>query len=1043
LTPDPFLGRLKLAVTGALGLWGEAGIGKSWTARRLLSETSCRSFSVHAAVTAAELLKVLPPSGPLGPRLVPVRRPARAPGWAERLLERLGRGEHAGISLTADALSAWLAALAPVVLHLEDLHEATPEGLELWQGLARGVVRSKGVALLATSRTLPPAPFKAVRLAPLEAGASRALLEAEAGTVLPPEAAAWIYGRARGNPLFTLEYFRYLARQGYLWNDAKRWHWRSPPSGLLPSTVEALIERSIYDAASQDAKEALEANAILPPDASEALWCEVAGLSPAALEEACQALQSRGLFAAGTFAHPLVREVAARNLTGPKRCELSRRALEHLMAEDPQAAAEFVDHADLAPESALSLLKRAAQAAKASGQELQAARHLAQATRYAGGEARGRLALEAARALATVNYLEATPLAELAASDLPEDGEAALLLAELLALQGRMVEAEALLACTPAGTRLERRIHLRALAADHVGVLTLWSDLQCSNAASGAELAAGAAVEVAAAMITHGDFGSARALAEHALSAAQSAAQRTRLSGILAEVAHCQGRFEEAVSLWSEQAARLREDGTLAELADCLKKRAGAFQSLGLFARKREDLEEAIRLYSELGDGRNFAATRVLLGVLFTELGDFDEAEEVLLGSREVLERAGSEAELVHCERMLCYLYRTVATPHGPILALKHGRAALHHARRLGSPQLVVNALYEVSCAQTQAGFPDHGLELAEEGLAMSEALGYPQVNAYCRYVRALALERLGRRDEALTDYRQGVVAVQALGLDMDAQNFGLEIDRLTGDVAGAARRLQWFEAHGHVKRAACVRRYFPELAGRSSPTGPEPPAALPCLDVLGPMQAVYHGVATPVRGQKRKELLALLLEARIAGRPEVCQLELLDALYPDELEEAAADALKQLVFQLRKGLGTSVIARTPSGYALGSVTSDAEDFLKSGDTRLWRGVYLEDAGSNGDETIASALYQALQARAAELLSGDPHEAARLGCLLLAADPYDVDRLRLTLRALRADGDHRKLNKLYGESRAHLAEVGERLPESWEHFLESPPAQAL
>jgi len=209
---------------------------------------------------------------------------------------------------------------------------------------------------------------------------------------------------------------------------------------------------------------------------------------------------------------------------------------------------------------------------------------------------------------------------------------------------------------------------------------------------------------------------------------------------------------------------------------------------------------------------------------------------------------------------------------------------------------------------------------------------------------------------------------------------------------------------------------------------------------VLGPLRLVRQGKVEEVRGQKRKELLAYLLEARLAGRAEVPQLELLDALYPDEPEDVATGALKQLVFQLRKSLGTGAILRTGSGYALGDLGSDAEGFLKSGDTRLWRGVYREDTQGQNQETVASALYHALYLQAADLLTKDPAEAARLGQLLLTADPYDAEALRLTMNALQACGHQRAVEQLYRQGRSQLAEVGELLPERWTSFLAAPPA---
>ena len=43
-----------------LGLWGEAGIGKTHTAHRLLSETSCQNLSLHSTTKLSDLALALP-----------------------------------------------------------------------------------------------------------------------------------------------------------------------------------------------------------------------------------------------------------------------------------------------------------------------------------------------------------------------------------------------------------------------------------------------------------------------------------------------------------------------------------------------------------------------------------------------------------------------------------------------------------------------------------------------------------------------------------------------------------------------------------------------------------------------------------------------------------------------------------------------------------------------------------------------------------------------------------------------------------------------
>lgn len=288
---------------------GGPGVGKTWTAQQLLGELGCRSASFHATQPLQEVALALP-------------QPTKVPAWAKATLARLRRGEGLEPKLTVEALSALLAALAPVVLHFEDLHEAEATQLELLQTLAQSKARSKGIGLLITSRTRPPEPFEVVRLEELSAAEARALLEGEVGATLPEVATDWIYGHAAGNPLFTLEYLRYLARQGYLWNDARRWRWRSPPEGTIPATVEALIERLIAQISPGPSRDVLEVASLLPARAPITLRSEVVGLPEEALEEATKVLERRGIFRGETFTHPLFREVTLQGLSSSRRRNL-------------------------------------------------------------------------------------------------------------------------------------------------------------------------------------------------------------------------------------------------------------------------------------------------------------------------------------------------------------------------------------------------------------------------------------------------------------------------------------------------------------------------------------------------------------------------------------------------------------------------------------------------------------------------------------------------------------------------------------------------
>jgi hypothetical protein len=130
-----------------------------------------------------------------------------------------------------------------------------------------------------------------------------------------------------------------------------------------------------------------------------------------------------------------------------------------------------------------------------------------------------------------------------------------------------------------------------------------------------------------------------------------------------------------------------------------------------------------------------------------------------------------------------------------------------------------------------------------------------------------------------------------------------------------------------------------------------------------------------------------------------------------------------------------SCVSVWATGYALGNVQSDAEEFLTTGNTALWRGVYLEGIELELQGSVAESLYLLLYSKAQEGLGSNPKEAARLARLLLEYDPYNRDYLTLCLQALRAVNNHKSLTRLYAEAKERFVDVGEMLPDTWQIFL--------
>jgi tetratricopeptide (TPR) repeat protein len=1019
----PLTNRLKAVLQKrlslALGVWGEAGIGKSYQLRELLQTLPCQHLSLHATTPLSILAQTLP-------------KPKKLARWAENNLERLAKGETIESSSILDSLGSLLASLAPFVLHLEDSHEVDNERLEFIQKLAQTVQRIRGVGLIVTSRKEPPQPFTVVKLEPLTKDQADALLISEVGTSLPAEALEFIYTKAAGNPLYTLEYFRLLSRQGTLWNDGRSWHWRNPQGDTMPVTVEALIEMLLSGVSQTPRLEtALQAKALLPLDTENELWANVAELSISELETAKLEFRGRGIFSDDSFAHPLYREVTLKNLSKAKRQHLSRRAIEALQAE-PVKAAWFIDDALLEREKALELLKNAAQQAKDNKDDASAGRFLANAVQYATGQEKGELALGAARLLEGVDVPRALTLAEDATQHLSERSEALYLRATLLAGQGEYEKMQEVIQQIPDDIKTQpswiaQYIHLLYLGGKDEERIAFWeSHPEAHENCDGAT-----ANFVAWGYLNLGRTSEALELIERVTaSATLSDKDKSDLLEARAALHFYGGDYGQAESDFSE-ALELRQCiGYLPATANVLRNRAMTRVQQGRFLEALPDLEHTLQVYSEAGKSLYYAETLVMMSYVLVELGEYERTEKILLEALDIFRRVEPQPKLVDTLVQLAGLYLDWPTQTYTYLALKYAREAEKVARGFA----INSRLMAVSTLARAESDPRSGLTYADEALELASRLNILEAIVNSHYARGLALLALGHRDEAKEALTVCCQLAKEHGLVLEANKYGLELDRLNNDIDSARKKMQWLEERGLMNGVNIAKRYFPALA--ETPKAELLPDTLPRLNVLGEMQVHYDGKTERVRGHKRQAFLAALLEARLAGRSETSRLELFDTLYGDEDELKALASLKNLIHKLRSTLGEKAVLTTNTGYRLGAMTSDAEVFLETLDTTLWRGMYLVDLDTLGD-TVRDSLYLTLFEKTKELLETDPQETARVARFLLLADPYDSAYLRLSLQALRASDNYRTLGRVYEEAKKRFAEIGEDLPPQWTVFLET------
>jgi tetratricopeptide (TPR) repeat protein len=697
-----------------------------------------------------------------------------------------------------------------------------------------------------------------------------------------------------------------------------------------------------------------------------------------------------------------------------------------LEAIDPVLAADYVNDAGLEPLVAADRIEGAARQLHAAGDPNRAAHLLGLAAERSSGDERVRLALEAEELFRSGGATEQRVcLARLALKERPEHREARRRLAMALANLGQDEEVHSLLAELPEAERREPRwvravFHAQMHSTKFADALNTWLDHP--------ELAQDP-TNVAAAVTVYtnlNDAQSAESLIVRALELPDLPIRlQSSLRGLLASIRSRQGRFEEAQALHDRSLSLARQSANATNISASLHNGSFNLYRLGRYEDAIRALEEAVLGYDDSGMFQYGADTRIRLGVTLARTGRFERAEAVLLEGLEVLRALEVTDSLADVESELALLYLDWRPPHGASLAAKFARDAVRHARQLDSPRCLLGALPAAARVEAWNGDAASALALAKEAHALMP--GSVDDAHDCTLALAIALEASGQNALALEQWGRAMLAARTPEFAHEAE---LGRARLTQDHGRVKALLAWFEAHGLGGLALRARRCLPSDETRAEP--PLVPSAR--LLVLGPVRLERDGQPVPTRARKRLEILAYLLETRIAGRSEASALELVDALGSDAPEPEARNALKQQVYMIRSSLGAESVISTPNGYALGAVSSDAEDFLQSDDPNLWRGAYLDGFHGGWRSEVREALMLGLR-RNLEAFSPEARETARIGAILCEMEPYDLDTLLLVVQALEAAGDGRSARRLFREGRSRLEMIGEFLPETLEGFV--------
>lgn len=991
-----------------VGLVGAPGTGKTHGFEQLVAGLPYPHLRLQAKGAAASLSTDLPAS-------------KWEPGWVAHTLAR-----PAALP-SCQALAARWAGLAPLAVFLEDIHELGAAQTAWLEELAQAVRRVRGVGLLVSSRTRLPEPFEPHDLAPLTRQECQELLQNQLGHSLPEDLLDWLYERTAGNPLFTLEFFRQLSREGALWNDHSQWRWRRPEQQRLPDSVEAVIWQQLQEVWQPSARQLLEVQAYLETRLPE--------LPPSldADPEARHTLELHGVLRAGQFCHPLYREVAFAQLPTLRRQELALEVLARPGLRAVQGV-ECLADAALSPGQQQAWLERASLEAQERGDPLLGAHLLARAARLASGQAKGELAWRSACGLKegadTATFVE---MAQLAAQCLPDPADALLALAERQAREGKLAELERVLARLPAPVRQSDRwpeleIKLLFDSTQFPKVLERWQarpgwSQRCSPST---------AYRVGYSLIDGGDMQAAEQLAHEVLARLpEDDPERAELYDILSVVAFYGGQYSQALAQMNEVIEINRRTGDWAALANNLRNRSVTLLQLAQYRQSLAGFQEAEELYQRRGSAVTVAQTQVMACDAYLGLGEYAHTDALLRSALSVLENAAPQAFVVHGLVKRTRLYLAWQPPHGAVMALRSAGQALDAARGLQSPALICEALTELSRAQLASRQSELALDTALRAGEAAQELGYPEAQVAATQAHAEALEGLGRPAEALERYRAAARQAQDISLLLEVQQLKLEVARLESDLQGVCGCLAWFEQMDFPPSRARALQVLRALRGDAVPSTPATPqeGSGLRLEALGTLQVRRGQAVQVVRGAQRRTLLLLLLEAKILGHTGLSRLELIDTLYPGQDEAAALASLKAAVFKARTAHGPALILTTPDGYALG-VGSDAEEFLEKGDADLWRGIYAGLALGPAGE-VSDALHHAGRHKVRELMPTHSAEAARLSAILYASDPYDLPTLSLHCQALHAAQQGRTLKRTYERACQTFAQIGETLPAEW------------
>jgi tetratricopeptide (TPR) repeat protein len=848
------------------------------------------------------------------------------------------------------------------------------------------------------------------------------------GATPPGDLAEWLYPRAQGNILHTLQLLRYLLDSGALRQARPIWIFRPPASELgLPDSLSEALYANLVPIQDDPVAWSLVAGLAVMPLGADAE--QLAGLLEWSDERVAEETSSgvtRGhlkIFIDGrrrrfALSHPLLPALIRSMLGGPQRRALHARAAEQTDDPDERARqARLGDH----PRSA-EWTRQALLAAQARFD-------------WANVESHARALLRPAIVDAAQEALR-------------------VMLARALRAQGREQEADMYLeGLTSEDALILRATVLRALAQPEEAFAILET---CTFTGSSYEVAL-----LRAGLLTdRRDFVQASEQLGRLLNGALNALQRAVVFGELGRIQFLQAQYTAALQFNVEAASILDEQHDSELLSQCLNRVGMLSIQVGRWAEAEPALRRSIALQEGIASFAAISARYNNLGLLLLHLGRYPEAHDHLVRALRLAEASGergTQADVLH-NLSLVMFYQGDAD--GSNAALER---CIESRTQVGLTSSASDARFYLADKLAIQGHPQQGLELiARNDLPWDSTTGVANIlmcsgrtleawtwleqkrNPECDVTaitavlavsRALCALRLGR-PEALHEAQRAVEECQHFPNPYrraEAQLI-LALNGERADETNARTMVQTtlqtlLGAPGHL---LLHQRVVPDLIARLTaqtpptlPTAENERAARPTfIRTFGAFGLEGAGQLIPWRARKVRALLALLLSAHLDNRgPGIHREELKTELWPDTEEATAEGNLRITLSRLRSALGeTGQIVNRLGSLMLEGINADVTVFLRAihnadletavqvyqgeflpridlprvNDLRAqlrarWRGAALELAGKRSSEEAATLYRRVIDDDPLDLVSHltclkDLHQRGETGLFLHALD---------------------------------------------------------